>query len=343
MTRMAQLLTGVLCAALPCASQQTREPHTFFKKYAHLTDIEIRSIEQGRAVAKILHSDDPNEIYVFGAVYVNAEPAEYLKLAMDVNRLGSLPQYLGVKKIGEPPGLSDLDGFRLESADVRNLRNCKAGDCDVQLPAEAMQVFRRRIDWSKPDAEGQVNREIQQMALAALREYQQAGNGALAPYHDQDQPVDISKYFRALLNRSNALPAYLPELHKFLLDYPKAEAHNMESMFYWERVNFGMKPTLRLNHVITYDSSGPGTEAHAVAIKQLYASHYFQVALDLSICARDTHASRKAGFFLISLKGSRQNGLTGFTGSMIRKVVVSKTRNSQASALSSIKRMLEKR
>ena len=113
-------------------------------------------------MAKILPSDDPNEIYVFGAVYVNAEPAEYLKLAMDVNRLGSLHQYLGVKKIGEPPSLSDLDGFRLESADVRNLRNCKAGDCDVQLPAEAIQVFRRRIDWSKPDAEGQVNREIQQ-------------------------------------------------------------------------------------------------------------------------------------------------------------------------------------
>jgi hypothetical protein len=342
MTRVAQLLTVALCAVFPCASQQTREPRTYFKEIVQLSGKEIRSIEQGWTVAKILPSDDPNEIFVFGAVYVNAEPEEYLKLAMDVNRLRSLPQYLGVKRFGEPPSLSDLDGFSFEHDDVKILRKCKAGDCGVQLPIEAMQAFRRRIDWSKPDAEGQANRELQQMTLDALRRYQHLGNDGLGTYRDQDQPANVSKYFRDLLSRLDALSQYLPELHNFLLNYPKAEAHNIESMFYWERVNFGMKPTLRLNHVATYEPGGPGGEAHAVAIKQLYASHYFQVAVDLSVCVRDTQATRKTGFFLISLRGSRQEGLTGFTGSLLRRLVVSRTRTGQESALSATKRALEK-
>jgi len=48
-----------------------------------------------------------------------------------------------------------------------------------------------------------------------------------------------------LLSRSKALPVYLPELDRYLLDYPEAGSENIQSEFYWEKVNFGLKPTLR--------------------------------------------------------------------------------------------------
>jgi len=48
-----------------------------------------------------------------------------------------------------------------------------------------------------------------------------------------------------------------------------------------------------------------------------------------------------AGFYLLTLKGSQQEGLTGVKGSMLRKIVVDKTRHSLESALASIKDTVE--
>jgi hypothetical protein len=44
---------------------------------------------------------------------------------------------------------------------------------------------------------------------------------------------------------------------------------------------------------------------------------------------------------LLTLKGSQQEGLTGIKGSILRKVVVDKTRGALESALASIKRTME--
>lgn len=72
-------------------------------------------------------------------------------------------------------------------------------------------------------------------------------------------------------------------------------------------------------------------------MKQLYASHYFETALDLTFCASD----KKNGFYLITIKGSQQAGLTGFKGGIVRKVAVDKTRSSLQKALAVYKEKLE--
>ena len=79
----------------------------------------------------------------------------------------------------------------------------------------------------------------------------------------------------------------------------------------------------------------------AVAVKQLYASHYFHTALDVSVCVPDAR-SQRPGFYLITLKGSEQDGLTGMKGSMLRKVVVDKTRSSLEKALTALKQTIER-
>ena len=78
-----------------------------------------------------------------------------------------------------------------------------------------------------------------------------------------------------------------------------------------------------------------------VAIKQLYASRYFNTALDVSACVRDAGRPERRGFYLLTLKSSQQDGLAGVKGSMVRGVVVDKVRASLEKALLSIKRTLE--
>jgi hypothetical protein len=77
-----------------------------------------------------------------------------------------------------------------------------------------------------------------------------------------------------------------------------------------------------------------------VAIKQLYASHYFHTALDIFVCVNDGGSQESPGFSLLTLKGSEQAGLTGVKGSMLRNHVVDKTRSSLKSAVASVKRSL---
>ena len=74
-------------------------------------------------------------------------------------------------------------------------------------------------------------------------------------------------------------------------------------------MNFGLKPTLRVVQKLIRRGGPKESVAYAFAEKQLYSSHYFETALDLSFCIRDD--ANGPGFYLIMLMGSEQAGLTG--------------------------------
>ena len=343
-TRMikALILAGFLtCGALICSGETAREPHIFFKQQMGLSEAQIEMISRGHAIAKVLPSSSPAEIIVFGAVYVNASPDEYAKLAFDPNWLRHLPGYLAVSRFSDPALISDLTGFTLEPDDIRTLKACRPGKCEVQLQLGAMRELQQELGLSDPDVTIHVNERVRKMALELLRRYRQDGNQVLGSYCDTKSPFDVNEKLRSFLGRSEALPVYLPELTRYLLDYPNVKPANGESLFYWERVTFGLKPTLRLNHAISYQSAGPKGVVHVVAVKQLYASHYLQLALDLTVSVRESGRSAEKGFYLISLKGSIQQGLTGWKGSLLRRVIVGRTRSAQESHLINIKRLLE--
>ena len=331
------LLSSVGLAAL----DQGVEPDKFFREYVGLGDDQIQAIRHGKALAKILDSRTPDEVFVFGSVYIEATPESYLKLASDIDALRRLPNFLAIRKFSDPPQLSDLDGFTLEEEDVKQLKNCKPGHCEIQLPAESMEELRKAVNWSAPDTAEQVNRAAQRMALEALVRYEQGGNAALGTYRDKNHPAEVAETFKSLLNRSKGLPVYLPDLDHYLLEYPAVKLSSIESQFYWEKVNFGLKPTLRIIQAIVYRGTSSTEPAYAVAVKQVYSSHYFETALDLTVCVRGTDGPSQRGFYLITLKGSKQAGLTGLKGGIVRKVAVDKTRSSLERTLVSIKKKLE--
>jgi hypothetical protein len=323
------------------STDNSAEPAKFFRDFVGLNDDQVRDIRAGKPVASILDSPTADQVFVFGSVYINSTPERYLKFASDIGALRQLPSYLALQKFSDPPQLADLAGFNLDEEDFKQLNNCKPGHCEVQLPSEAMEEFQRSVNWSAPDAFDQANRLAQQMALQALLNYQKGGNAALGTYRDKNHPTAVAETFASLLSRSKGLPLYLPELREYLLNYPKADSRGIESEFYWEKVNFGLKPTIRMVQAVVYRGQTPTKPAYAVAVKQLYASHYFETALDLTVCVKDTQGANHAGFYLITLKGSQQAGLTGFKGGIVRKVVVDKTRSSLEKALASIKQKLE--
>jgi hypothetical protein len=333
----------VIALILPCAAQTSTELKRYFTDSIGLSQDQIADIRGGKAVAKVLKSRTPAEIFIFGAVYVKAVPESYVQFASDLDRLRKLPEYLAIGKFSNPPQLTDLEGFRFGRDDIKALQECKPRHCDVQIPAQTMQDIQQSINWAAPDLDEEVNRFLHRRAIERLQAYQREGNQALGTYHDKENPTDVPKQFEYMLSYARALPKYLPDFHRYLLAYPDSKPADVEDTFYWAKVKFGLKPTLRVVQVVTLRGRSANEPAYAIAEKQLYSSHYFETALDLTFCVHDPDDPKQAGFYLIKAMGSEQAGLTGFKGSIVRKVAVSRSASSLEKSLAAINKILEEK
>ena len=128
----------------------------------------------------------------------------------------------------------------------------------------------------------------------------------------------------------------MPDLLKYLLEYPASSLADSTDFLYWQEAQFGLKPTIRINHVVITEQP-----THvAMASKMIYASHYFWTALELRVLVPDP--ARGPGFWFASVNRSRSDGLSGFTGRIIRGKVHGETGKGMTAALNSVKKRLER-
>jgi len=315
--------------------------NTYLKANIGLSDEQIQAVRSGKGFAKTLPSRADGEILVFGAVHINARAEAYVRFCRDLDRFRKVPAYIAIGEFSSPPKISDLKDLRLDNDEIKSLRTCKPGECPFQLPATAIDKVQQSTDWSAPDVVEHINQLVGETALKRLSDYQRDGNQTLGVYDDKPISVDVAAQFKYLLSYFRLLPEHLPGFYDYLLSYPRNRPENVEDMFYWAKVKFGLKPTLRLVHVVTMRGSAGSDLAYVIAEKQLYASHYFRTALDLTFCISDLSVPSRPGFYLIKMLASEQAGLTGFKGSIVRKVALGRSASSLQKSLAAIKAALE--
>ena len=159
---------------------------------------------------------------------------------------------------------------------------------------------------------------------------------ALAEYRDSDRPTFVAKEFESMINRMPELTEYLPDCGAICSSTRNTRFPIQSSFSTGRRPKFGLKPTIRINHVVTIERP----EASAVVSKQIYATHYFWTALELRVLVPD--AARGKGFWFVNVNRSRSEGLSGFVGRMIRGKVRSEARNGMEAVLKITKTNLEK-
>jgi hypothetical protein len=336
-TCIAALLVLTTAIALPGLSQSNPRLETFFRENIGLSEDEIAAIRRGQPVVKPLPPRTPAEVLLFGAVYIHAAPETYFQYARNFDRLRQVPGFLALGVFTDPPQLSDLRGFSLDHDDIEDLKKCQPSNCRIQMPATSIEALHRSIDWSAPEVDEQVNLRLQKGAFERLLAYQREGNAALGAYNDKRDPTDVPEQFAYLLSYDNALPEHVPDFYHYLLVYPRDKPAHFEETFYWAKVKFGLKPTLRIVHMVTMRGRTSDPIACAIAQKQLYSSHYFRTALDLSVCVRDSNGPKQGGFYLIKALGSEQGGLRGPKGSIVRRAAVSRAVSNLEQALAAIR------
>jgi hypothetical protein len=336
------LLTLLLAA--PALRQATPEPdpmRTFLRGQMGFSASDLAALDAGRAVARQMKTRDPVDVNIFGAVRVDAAPEAF---AQQLQNIDALERKLGINQVGkfhEPPQLADLDGLTLERDDFADLQSCRVGDCALQLPAAAIERFRKEVNWHAPDARQTADRVFRAILFARLETYRTGGLPAIEPYQDRAAPISVAEDFR-LLSSPGDMPVDLPELAYFLRAYPKATLPGATNVFYWNKGEFGMKPTTRLNHLVIYPAPQPssGRLRYVAATSQIYGNHYFSATLELRSVVDDPVQPGKR-FYLFYTTKSRVSGLTSFVGVLIRPMVRSRARSGMERYLGVTKKVVE--
>jgi hypothetical protein len=340
--RLAALGLAALTVATPpvATSQPGAGFPPLFEKYL-TADVKLTADERSRLLAgapvtKLLPADSSKEVALFGAIWVNAPIGRYVEAAKDIENFERGGGFVITRRISTPPRLDDFARLRIPDDDLQDLRSCRVGSCELKLGEEGLQRLRQKVDWNSPTARAMVETVMQTLALEYVTGYLEGGNTRLAVYRDSSRPRFTADEFRSMIDQMPELTTYMPELRRYLLEYPKVTIPGATSLLYWQETEFGLKPTIRINHLTIRESP---TEA-VIASKMLYASHYFWTALELRVLLPDP--SRGPGFWFISVTRSRSDGLAGFTGMIVRGRARSEAENGTRMLLEWTKKSFER-
>ena len=307
----------------------------YVSQYVQLDAAARERLLAGDAVTKLLDADPSKEVAVFGAVWIDAPIARYVAAIKDIERFESGNGFHVTRKLSSPPRLEDFAQLTLPARDVQDLKTCQIAACELKLSQDGIERMRREIRWDRPDVREQVDRMTRRVALDYVNGYLQGGNDSLAVYRDAERPTFVARELASMIERLPALTEFLPDVRRYLLDFPKATLQNSDSFLYWQEVQFGLKPTIRINHVVISEQR----DGTIVASKMLYASHYFWTALELRVLVKDPQ--RGPGFWFVTESRSRSDGLAGFSGRIIRGRVRGESEKSTAAVLRLTKSRME--
>ena len=330
-------LAVTIVMAAPAAAPT--DPFDFLRSTGGFAESEIQRLDRGEAIARVLDTDR-REVAIAGAVRVHAQVDRVLAHYRDVSLLGRSSVVEQVGTFGAAPSAADLRALTIEDYDLESIRECTPGDCGVRLSAADMARFQREVDWSAVawrDSAGATWRRILAEYAAA---YLSQGKSALSEYRNKDEPLRVAQELDVLFDRSAFFAAAAPEFMRHVREFPGARPKQTESVVYWTRDNFGIRPVFSITHLLLYvapPGRPPASPVAMIASKQIYATHYFDAGLGLTA----VYAHPSGGLYLVAVNRARTRSLTGLMRSFVRSTVLSRSRDAMEKVLRSTKTALE--
>jgi hypothetical protein len=226
------------------------------------------------------------------------------------------------------PREEDIKDLTWPAEDLKDLPECRPGSCKIKLPPGYSEQLGPFCGNGSAFAD-RANEVLRRTLIDYLNSYRSHGNAALMEYRDKRQAVSLAQEFEGILENFYPFNRYTPALNTYLKNFPHNRPSNAKDRFIWAKVLLGGKakrPIIFLYHLVTHRL--PGGNGTAIALKQLYASHYFDAALGLTLILTDPdNASR---FYLLHFDRGRidvlreipeflSNGLRGETQKVLAR------------------------
>jgi hypothetical protein len=302
-----------------------------------LNDEDRRRLDAGRAVVKVVEGTERSHLVVFAASRIAVTPQRFVEAIRNTPRLWRGPKVPRTGTFGVPARAQDVESMRLSTEDLRALRHCRAGDCDVKLSPREMARVQAVINTASAD-DAPVQHEFQQIVLNRIAQYRQGGLSALDTLHDQAQTVDLQATFSGLITHAQAMTRLAPELIEYFQRYPRLPLPaGCEEFFYWLETVDTPKPTIQAWHVtIRTRPRGDGVEVIALS-RQIFATHYINGVVSMTALL----ANQTSGPRLLYLNRISADGLGGFLSGIRRFFIERRVRSGARAAFDWMRHRIE--
>ena len=312
----------IWASAPACVAQTSVEAfRKVLRKQAAFTDVEFAALEQGEAVVKLLPERDKREVAFCGLIRLQGNPATSLTAFGEA----LMPKYgravLAGGGLRTPPALEDLQSLTLENRDLEDMRRCEVGDCRLKLSAAMIERLRTGVDWDAPDYPLQATRLFRQMIFEHLGDYLARGDAALVEYDGRAAAARQAAEQRSLLDSLPYVNDSAPEFAAYLRSFPRAELPGVENALRWSKIKFGLKPVIVITHTATYTRQRNDARQIFIATRQLYANHYIDSSLSLTILMEVPAGDAASDTYLLYANRSRVDAFDGLFGGVKRRMV----------------------
>jgi hypothetical protein len=265
---------------------------------------------RGRAVTRLLPAKDHRDVAVVGLIGVNLPRETVVARAFDIER--SFAARGGrFHLFGNPVSAADVSNVAFDESEYRDLRGCRSGECDFKLPAADMMGFVQHVDWSsRGGAKAQADERLRAMMLRLATDYAARGTAAMPVYEDQ-RGLKSGDAFDTMLDQITEMYPDAPELKRYLASYPADRPDGARDFLHWSEDRLPhLRPILTLGHIVTYRPARADAAA-LVARKQIYASHYFEGALEILAIVDGGGGADEPATYLLTLRRFRFDNLPG--------------------------------
>jgi hypothetical protein len=256
----------------------------FLRQGVGFDSMQVAAALRGEPVVKVLETGTQRrDIAIFGIVTSAVSREDFTRRARDFPQSLRLPTRPRFGIFSTPATAADVQGVVIPERDVKDMKDCRPGDCVTKLPATDIRRIQAEMNWSARDLRDQMNTYARRRLVEYVTAYRMRGDSAMAIYDDRSTAnVRSSDAFAALLAESPFIYQHVPSLRAYLTSYPHDTLAGVSEVIFWsEDVLPRLRPILSVTHQVVYV---PPEWPHmtVVAAKQIYANHYFEAALDLT-------------------------------------------------------------
>lgn len=328
-----RLATALALVGWQAAGVGALDPARAFLSVAfNLSAAEIARLDAGEVVSRTLEAKNRREVATLGIVRIKTSPAVYVERLADIVTFKRSDDVLQIGTFSAAPQLGDVASLTIDDADLKGLRECRIDNCDIRLSAGDIARARREIDWRSSDASRQAAALLRQLVVEYVARYRQNGTAAAMEYADRTPRLNVGREFASLLDADTITAAYAPPLRQFLLDYPRSTGGNVTDFLYWSKELVRGRPVISITHVATVATPDEPAVAYAIGSKQIYAMHYFDASLGLTLLVPDRR-SPSAATYVVYLNRSRIDLFDGLWGGVARRIVAGRARSVVAEQL----------
>lgn len=327
MTRLRQSLLCVAPIAALClvqAAPQQDSARAFLTTTFALSKSDISRVDAGEVVTRTLDAAHTREVGTLGVVRIATTPEQYVERLNDIAKFKRTEDILQIGTFGDSPRVEDLAALTIEEADIRRLRTCRRNDCDVRISADVIEQFASKMDWQVADASQRAADLLRQMLVQYVTRYRERGAAALMTYADSTAHLDVGAELASLIAGDHQTWRHIDNLREHVLTYPHDRV-TAKDVIYWSKERVYKRPVISLTHLSIVRQPDEAPVRYAISSKQIYAMHYFDASLGLTLLLPDASASSPATY-VIYLNRSRIDLFDGFFGGVAKRIVSGKAR-----------------